>query len=761
MYKWAMLVLLIGAAPTFAGTFVVNDIGDASDTAPGDGVCDIPVGGPPRCTLRAAIEEANALSGLDHIEFSVGLFTLSLATPLPTITERLIIDATTVPGYNDSATSVLDAPPLIRLDGSGLGGTTADGIRINAGSFVDIKGLAIYGFPDNGIEVINTDTIVLDANWIGVRSDGSASGNGGSGIYMSGSERCVVGQEIPLVPDPSVEGVGNLVSNNGEDGIYVQLGDDNLIAGNHIGVNPGGGSGFGNARHGIQLVGPNNRIGQFRGLADGALTAPNIIEHNGLDGIRVLTGNQLIYSNQIFSNGAAGIGLNGGSSKVGYVAEGMRNFIAANGTHGIHVGNVLDASDSNIIRYNWIYQNQQRGIQLSAGNGNQIRDNEIFDNDGDAIRLDDAGNLLEFNEIGFLNGALVGNAANGIVLAAGGNTLDRNRIGGMADDGIDVVSGVTSTIIGNSVGAAGDGSLFGNAGAGIRVRAAAVDTQIVENFIGDNADGILLEGATNDVCGNWIGVGSSNEDIGNAVEGMRVLGGANTIGDEDAGCAANLIGFNASDGIQVHGDNNTIRDNRLGGQPGLDLGNGRGGILLTDGASINDVSGNIIWNNDDGIRVGVTAGTGNRLEDNNYGGNADVAIDLNDDGDSPNDAGDVDSGPNNMQNYPVITNIDDSGPGLTLTYHVDSDAGQASYPLQVDFYINNFNRRDGYRVHSDSYNVAPGASRTITFSPPVDAAFILAMTIDADGNSSELGVQHSYSIAPPPDELFSDRFEIP
>jgi len=757
-----LFALVLVAAPAFPATFLINNIGDDSDANPGDGVCDTPTGGPPRCSVRAAIEEANALSGLDNIEFSVGLFTLGLATPLPTITEGLSIDATTLAGYNDAATSVVDAPPLVRLDGSSLGGTSADGLRVSGSFFVEIRGLAIFGFPDNGLEATNTELLVLDANWIGVRHDGAAAGNSGSGVYLSNCDRCVVGQDIPNVPDPSIEGIGNLVSANGEDGIYLQLGDDNLIAGNHIGVNPGGGSGYGNGRHGIQLVGPNNQIGAYRGLgAEDYLETPNFIEYNGGDGIRVLSGNQRIYTNRISANTSAGIGLNGSNSRVGYVNPDMRNFITGNGTHGIHVGNVLDVSHSNIIRYNWIYQNQQRGLHLSAGNGNQIRENEIFYNDADAIRVEDEGNVIEFNEIGFLNGTLIGNAANGVAVAAGNNTLDRNRIGGMLDDGIDIISGGGTTIVENFVGASGDGSLFGNTAVGIRVRAAALSTQITDNVIGDNSDGILLEGATSDVCGNLIGLGSSNEDVGNRIEGMRVLGGANLIGDEGAGCAGNLIGFNASDGIQVHGDNNTIRDNRIGGQPFVDLGNGRGGILLTDGASLNNISDNVIWNNDDGIRLGATAGTGNRLESNNFGANTDLAIDLNDDGDTANDPGDVDTGPNNLQNFPVITNIDDSGPGLTVTYRVDSDAGQASYPLQVDFYINNFDRRDGYRVHTDSYNVTPGTSRTISFTPPVDAAFVLAMTIDANGNSSELGEQHPYSIEPPPDELFSDRFEVP
>src|SRR5690554_3073293 len=54
-----------------AATFEVNDIGDTNDISPGNGICADAYG---YCTLRAAIEEANALPGLDIITFSPEVF---------------------------------------------------------------------------------------------------------------------------------------------------------------------------------------------------------------------------------------------------------------------------------------------------------------------------------------------------------------------------------------------------------------------------------------------------------------------------------------------------------------------------------------------------------------------------------------------------------------------------------------------------------------------------------------------------------------
>ncbi|MCH8813925.1 MAG: CSLREA domain-containing protein, partial [Chloroflexi bacterium] len=47
---------------------VVDSVGDAADPAPGDGICDDGAG---NCTLRAAIQTANALPGGDSVFFDI------------------------------------------------------------------------------------------------------------------------------------------------------------------------------------------------------------------------------------------------------------------------------------------------------------------------------------------------------------------------------------------------------------------------------------------------------------------------------------------------------------------------------------------------------------------------------------------------------------------------------------------------------------------------------------------------------------------
>ena len=73
----ALLVLLV-APWVSAASFSVNSYVDSVDAAPGNGVCADSAG---RCTLRAAIVEANALAGADTILAPPGTYNMTLGGP--------------------------------------------------------------------------------------------------------------------------------------------------------------------------------------------------------------------------------------------------------------------------------------------------------------------------------------------------------------------------------------------------------------------------------------------------------------------------------------------------------------------------------------------------------------------------------------------------------------------------------------------------------------------------------------------------------
>ena len=111
-------------------------------------------------------------------------------------------------------------------------------------------------------------------------------------------------------------------------------------------------------------------------------------------------------------------------------------------------------------------------------------------------------------------------------------------------------------------------------------------------------------------------------------------------------------------------ESNDLTRNFIGTNPeGAQLGNGAAGVLVTEGAhdtvigrlsTLSGVNGNVIrFNGTQGIRV--DGGANNAIVSNAISRNGLLGIDLGPLGVTPNDAGDADTGANNLQNFPVLT----------------------------------------------------------------------------------------------------------
>src|SRR6266850_6646181 len=127
------LLGLLRPTASAATAFIVNSTGDGADSNLADGVCN---DGSGSCTLRAAIEQANAVAGLDTINFNIGsgVKTIVLTTDLPVISDQLVIDGTTQPGFAGT--------PIIEINGNNRPNTNRAGLLITA-CCSTIKGLVI------------------------------------------------------------------------------------------------------------------------------------------------------------------------------------------------------------------------------------------------------------------------------------------------------------------------------------------------------------------------------------------------------------------------------------------------------------------------------------------------------------------------------------------------------------------------------------------------------------------------------------------
>lgn len=105
-----------------ASTYLVDSNGDEPDDNPGDDVCHTAAD---TCTLRAAIEEANAHSGADIINFSDG-YTITPASAFPDITDPVEINGYTGSPGGATANTVASPGPFdgtltVIVDGSSAG----------------------------------------------------------------------------------------------------------------------------------------------------------------------------------------------------------------------------------------------------------------------------------------------------------------------------------------------------------------------------------------------------------------------------------------------------------------------------------------------------------------------------------------------------------------------------------------------------------------------------------------------------------------
>jgi hypothetical protein len=182
------------------------------------------------------------------------------------------------------------------------------------------------------------------------------------------------------------------------------------------------------------------------------------------------------------------------------------------------------------------------------------------------------------------------------------------------------------------------------------------------------------------------------------------------------------------------------------------------GITIVAGSD-NVMTGNGLTLNTSGIVI--TGGAGsvrNRMSMNGFSNNRSIGIDLGGDGPTPNDSGDSDSGPDNLQNYPVIASVTR---GLAGRFPVYTVAGALNSTPNSTFRIEFFGglhagvsgSGDGGFVLGFT-NVTTDASGHASFETTVGNSLELSVfgvtATDSSGNTSEFSPAF-----PPPTQLLN------
>ncbi|MCX6021109.1 MAG: hypothetical protein NTZ05_05165, partial [Chloroflexi bacterium] len=154
---------------------LVNDTGDAADAAPGDMIC---LTGGGKCSLRAAVQTANAEGG-DIIVLPAGVYTLSLTGADEDAAATGDLDLTSITGY--VTVTATDAVTTIIQGAANTAGATDRVFDLRPGSFADLLGVTVrHGktVADNSGGGIKNQGAVLHLG-DGVVTYNAAGGNGG------------------------------------------------------------------------------------------------------------------------------------------------------------------------------------------------------------------------------------------------------------------------------------------------------------------------------------------------------------------------------------------------------------------------------------------------------------------------------------------------------------------------------------------------------------------------------------------------------
>ncbi len=269
------------------------------------------------------------------------------------------------------------------------------------------------------------------------------------------------------------------------------------------------------------------------------------------------------------------------------------------------------------------------------------------------------------------------------------------------------------------------------------------------------ATAIRLDGAGgNTIQGNFIGPDSTGTNApGNANDGLYVTSDHNTIGGIIPG-QGNLISANGGNGIHFAtggASDNVVRGNLIGvaGDGVSAMGNGADGIFLSDQPFHNLIGGagfgsanTIAFNGSNGVALASSAGLRNGISANSIFSNGGLGIDLGADGVTPNDGDDSDTGPNALQNFPVLQDAQ-SADGTTSIFGELTSTPNMTY--RIEFFLNDTADPSGYGegkqfIGATSVTVHGNGPESFSAAFPLTALytqFITATATDPANNTSE------------------------
>jgi len=474
-------------------------------------------------TLRTAIAGANANPGLDTITFSIpgsGQQNLPITSSLPAITDPVIIDGTTQPGYAGT--------PLIRFTPGASG--VASLINITGGGST-IKALAFASF--SGITT-NNGMIVLASNNNVVTACHSGTGSGNTQVYITGANNRVGGS---IAADRNFF-YGNTSSR--ENVIIRGLSaTGNRVTGNVFGTTPAGVRQTNSGKHILIEDAPNNFVGGTLGTTPGGPCSGECNVLSGSDNDAVA----------IFGAGSTGNVVAG--NYIGMMADGLN--VNRNANYGVHIQNASNNTlggntdtSRNVVAANTFGQ-----IWVESGTGNVIIGNYV------GLKVNGTESVT-----GTFNVPAFGIQLNSNNNRVGGDTTgERNIISG-SNRGV-IINGNDNRVRGNYIGTDATGTI------GLTTQFDGVLVNGSNNTIG-GSNGTTPAGPCTGACNVISGNAQNTFNHGVAINGPSATGNkvtGNMIGLNAAGTAAICNAAPDGSGFGKAILVNNASNNTIGGLP--------------------------------------------------------------------------------------------------------------------------------------------------------------------------------------------------
>ncbi len=586
-------------------------------------------------SLRQAITDANAdfaahPTDSEIINFAISTaapFKISLSTALPAIEGPTLLDGTSQSGYAGA--------PLIQIDGQ-THSIPGDGLDLAAGSDNSrVRGLDIYGFSSGAAIDVQSNSDVIQNNYLGTDITGSTGIANEEGVLVNGVTGTTIG---------GVTSVGNLISGNSI-GILIQSSSSGTsVGGNLIGTNAAGSVGVpnvtANTTAGIQITGSSgNSIGATTAGA-GNVIAFNTNLTGSAIGVDVESGtDNPIVGNAIFGDDQAIVlntSNNANNSQAppsltyatrisgSTLVEGvLQTGFLANTTYEV---DLYSGSGSGQAQFFLASESVTTGPSGTASFSftfevgvpvGQVITATATDGSGNTSQLSNSPNFTDTTNATVVNAfvvttnsALSGNLNGGLTsLSQAISNADADTTNTSADTISFAITGSTTITVSPSTllpsishavildgttqtGYKGapiiviDGN--GTTGDGLQLISGSDSSTIkgldIVNFVGP---GIEIASTDNTVQSNYLGINAAGTAAGpgNTVGVQIDSAASNTIGGTAAG-AANTIAYNSTDGIVVNGATssfNTIRQNSIYNNPANSQS--AAGIALEGGAN--------------------------------------------------------------------------------------------------------------------------------------------------------------------------------